>query len=101
MRIKTRVCFTPGITCEPKFVVKTTNRPMNTFVIYPGDFVQLHAKDVTFEARSERGTILLEVSCLNALEFATDTDISGHAALRERKLQPWVPDSDIPAVSLE
>jgi PAB1-binding protein PBP1 len=40
-------------------------------------------------------------NCLNALEFATDTDISGHATLRERKLQPWIPDSDIPAVSLE
>jgi hypothetical protein len=58
MRIKTKACFTPGIASEPKLVVITTNRPMNTFVIYPGDFVQLYAKDVTFEARSERGTVL-------------------------------------------
>lgn len=27
--------------------------------------------------------------------FMTDTDISGHADMRERELQPWVPEGDV------
>lgn len=60
----------------------SVTRPIPSFIIYPSDFVQLYAKDVSFEVRSER-------------EFATDTDISGHSSMRERELQPWVPSDDI------
>lgn len=31
----------------------------------------------------------------------TDTDISGHSDMKERELQPWVPDAEYVALDLK
>jgi len=64
---------------------KAFSRPIDTFVVFPSDFVQLYAKDVGFDINSERDA------------FATDTEISGvYGNYKERELQRWVPDEEIP-----
>lgn len=63
----------------------TTERPYDTFVIYPSDLVQIYAKDVTVETRKG---------------FLSDTEISGANASRTKTLQPWQPDvTDAPALA--
>jgi hypothetical protein len=62
-----------------------TTTPVNTLIVQPKDFVQLIAKDVTFDDSSDT---------LNE-GFHTDSDISGHNGdVRERELMPWVPDGE-------
>jgi len=61
---------------------KTFAKPIENFVINSSDFVQLYAKDVSISLEHSRS------------EFATDSEISGFGNLKERELQPWVPDSD-------
>jgi len=56
-------------------------KPFETMVIYSADFVQIFASNVNIESLKATG------------EFSTDTDISGVGALRERKLEKWLPDS--------
>jgi hypothetical protein len=92
--------------------------PTPTLIIPPKDFVQLIAKDVTFDvddhsldSLGDEGwftsittfydflTVMLIVNASLAV-FHTDTDISGHnGEVRERELLPWVPDEDHPNVA--
>eukprot|EP01114_Cavostelium_apophysatum_P016933 TRINITY_DN4916_c1_g1_i1.p1 TRINITY_DN4916_c1_g1~~TRINITY_DN4916_c1_g1_i1.p1 ORF type:complete len:750 (-),score=197.97 TRINITY_DN4916_c1_g1_i1:36-2285(-) len=68
---------------KDKDAAKDKSRPIENFIIYPADFVQLYAKEVPLDIRNER-------------EFGTDTEISAHGGFRERELQPWIPDENVP-----
>lgn len=67
----------------------TFSTPTPTLIIQPKDFVQLVAKEIAFNELSE-----------SSEDFMTDTDISGHADMRERELVPWVSDGDMSDLSL-
>eukprot|EP01117_Protostelium_nocturnum_P007993 TRINITY_DN2848_c0_g1_i3.p1 TRINITY_DN2848_c0_g1~~TRINITY_DN2848_c0_g1_i3.p1 ORF type:complete len:786 (-),score=346.74 TRINITY_DN2848_c0_g1_i3:166-2523(-) len=78
---------------EKDGTVKSDVRPIENFVIYPNEFVQLIAKDVAIDTRfkSER-------------DFGTDSEISGFGTtLKERELQPWIPSDgkDLESFSLD
>jgi len=63
---------------------KQSKRPLDTLIINPIDFVQLFAKEVGVDIRNER-------------DFATDSEISSaFGQMKERELQKWVPDANIP-----
>lgn len=44
-------------TLNPKEKIVHTTRPIEVLIIHPNDLVQIHAKDVSFEVRSERGSL--------------------------------------------
>lgn len=57
----------------------------------------MYAKEVGFDIRSERGLDSNWKTTKKKIEFATDSEISSaFGQTKERELQKWVPDENIP-----
>ncbi len=65
-----------------------TSKPREIITLESNEIALLIAKDVSLDVSRGEG-------------FATDTDISGHQVVRERRLQRWVPDDSSMGGGLE